>query len=172
MKKTNPNNRYLFNVDILVEAETNGEALERLLAILNKSGALDYRIQSGIELGQVIEDAVKQSDRKVPIPVNEKPKMKSDTLPNVKPAASAGTSADKKKTSVPIDAELVLERIQNYIATNRLIRLIVNKGRGVKLSVPCRIISFDTSAFTITAYHVDEKQVYTFTLNEIDDFIE
>ncbi|RKP54161.1 hypothetical protein D7Z26_12350 [Cohnella endophytica] len=63
-------------------------------------------------------------------------------------------------------------RIRQYIESNKLIRLNINKGRGVKISMPCRVINFDSATQLLTAYHVDEKQVYTVKLNEIDDFLE
>jgi hypothetical protein len=61
--------------------------------------------------------------------------------------------------------------IRQYIESNKLIRLNINKGRGVKMSIPCRIINFDTGNQMLTVYHVDEKQVYSVKLNEIDDFV-
>ena len=48
---------------------------------------------------------------------------------------------------------------------------MVNKGYGVKLNIPCRIINFDVNSQMLTVYHVDEKQVYSFTLNEIDEIV-
>lgn len=48
-------------------------------------------------------------------------------------------------------------------------RLTVLKGRGVKLSIPCRLLNYDQSAENLTVYHVDEKMVYTMKLAEIDD---
>jgi hypothetical protein len=62
-------------------------------------------------------------------------------------------------------------RIRQYIESNRLIRLNINKGRGVKMNIPCRVINFDVDSQVLTVYHVDEKQVYSMGLNEIDDFI-
>ncbi|QAY65072.1 hypothetical protein [Paenibacillus protaetiae] len=56
--------------------------------------------------------------------------------------------------------------------SNQLIRLIVNKGFGVKLNIPCRIIQADEQSNKLTVYHVDEKQVYSFTLTEIEEIIE
>jgi hypothetical protein len=50
--------------------------------------------------------------------------------------------------------------------------LNINKGRGVKMSIPCRVINFDAGPQLLTVYHVDEKQVYTVGLNEIDDFVD
>jgi hypothetical protein len=62
-------------------------------------------------------------------------------------------------------------RINQYIESNELIRLNVNKGRGIKMSIPCRVINFDVDSQLLTVYHVDEKQVYSMGLNEIDDFV-
>lgn len=101
------------------------------------------------------------------------------------PAAQQGSShaKDRRKppgtTKASAPAEVldsapapVIERIKGYIASNRLIRVHVNKGMGVKLSIPCRIINFDAQQHNLTVYHVDEKQVYTFSMFEIDDFDE
>jgi hypothetical protein len=74
-----------------------------------------------------------------------------------------------KTQSQPTSLE---NRIRQYIDNNKLIRLKINKGRGVKMNIPCRVINFDASSQLLTVYHVDEKQVYSFTLNEIDDFID
>lgn len=62
-------------------------------------------------------------------------------------------------------------RIRQYIESNKLIRLNINKDRGVKMNIPCRVINFDAANQLLTVYHVDEKQVYSLGLNEIDDFI-
>lgn len=128
---------YLFSVEILVKGSTNGEALEKLLKPLNAAGYEDYRIQSGIVLGQSIDKELKNAPTKHHV--------LTDAL----------------------DA-----RIRNYIKTSRLIRLTVNKAKGVKLSVPCRVVNFDPDNELLTVYHVDEKSVYSFRLNEIDDFAE
>jgi hypothetical protein len=57
------------------------------------------------------------------------------------------------------------------IHQSKLIRFIVNKGRGVQQSIPGRILDFDPVRSLIHVYHVDEKQVYILQLNEIDEFI-
>lgn len=56
--------------------------------------------------------------------------------------------------------------------SNTLVRLLINRGFGVSMNIPCRIINMDESERLITAYHVDEKQVYTFRMNEIEDIVE
>lgn len=63
-------------------------------------------------------------------------------------------------------------RFSVYIASKQLIRLSVNKGRGVKLDIPCRLLNYDAGLELLSVYHVDEKQVYTFNLTEIDDIVE
>lgn len=71
-----------------------------------------------------------------------------------------------------VDADLSVEEIiLACIHQNRLVRLSINKGMGVKLSIPGRILDFDPCRSMVHVYHVDEKQVYTFRLSEIDDFI-
>lgn len=131
----NSERSYLFSVDILVKAGTNGEALEKLLRSLNAGGFADFRIQSGIVLGEAIQHELK---------------------------------AAKTKHQVLTDS--LDSRIRDYIKTSRLIRITVNRAKGEKLSVPCRVVNFDPDNELLTVYHVDEKSVYSFRLNEIDDF--
>ncbi|MBM7565380.1 hypothetical protein [Paenibacillus sacheonensis] len=140
---------FLFNVDLLVESESDAKALEKLLHMLNKAGFADYRIKSGIQLGRMIESLENQyPSQAVPI-----------ELPTAQPQADTAI--------VPS----VLDRIKDCIAAKSLIRIMVNKGFGVRLNIPCRILHLDESTQILTVYHVDEKQVYAFSLNEIDDFI-
>jgi len=161
---------YVFNVDLLLEDTSNAKALETLLKALNQSPFIDFKIQSGLEFGRLIEQLKQEQRQKAN--VNVPPKLVSRQAPAAKPAAAAAKSPAPKQAAgdSPIPAAVV-ERINGYIAANQLIRLNVNKGRGVKLSVPCRIVGFDETARKITVYHVDEKKVYAFSLNEIDDFV-
>jgi hypothetical protein len=143
---------FLFNVDLLVQADTNPLAMERLLHLLNQCGFADYRIVSGVELGKLIIELETGS------PAEPKKTNLSPAVKNSAPQPTAVWPA-------------VNDRIQLIISENRLIRLSVNKGYGVKLSIPCRIINYDENSLMLTVYHVDEKQVYSFSLNEIDDFL-
>ncbi|MGZ9583645.1 hypothetical protein [Paenibacillus marinisediminis] len=61
--------------------------------------------------------------------------------------------------------------IKACIDQNKLIRLLINKGRGTKLSLPGRIVGYDSETQVINVYHVDEKQVYSFSINEVEDLI-
>ena len=157
---------FLFQVDILVNAKTNGTALEHLLSVLNKGEFADYRIGTGIMLGQVIEETLKREKNLVKTSPAAIPFKTTATAA----ASNKASSATKAASSPPVDE--LDERIKHYIDTNKLIRLNVNKGRGVKLSIPCRILRFDTVGQLLTVYHVDEKQVHSFKLFEIDDFLE
>jgi len=137
--KTSTNESFLFRVEILVKAPTNGVAMERLLHALNEGQFVDYRIQSGVQLGNRIEKEL----------------------------------ADSEPVELPMPADDSLTaRIRDYIRANRLIRVNVNKGKGVKMSMPCRVVNYDADKQLLTLYHVDEKTVYTIRLNEVDDFID
>lgn len=81
-------------------------------------------------------------------------------------------TSKKAAAKSPPAAGPLENRLNAYIDSKRLIRLKINKGRGVKLNIPCRVLNYDTNLQLLTVYHVDEKQVYTFKLTEIDDFIE
>lgn len=143
---------YLFNVDILVEDVHHAKALEQLLKALNKCGFKDYRIASGIQLGQMIEQMLAENNQRSEIPV---------TLPN--PPKSQPASHHELPG---------FDSLHTFMKSNALIRLIVNKGLGIKLNIPCRIINIDEKEQLITVYHVDEKQVYTFRMTEIEDLLD
>ncbi|WP_219835975.1 hypothetical protein [Paenibacillus sp. R14(2021)] len=168
MNKANKENSqptaHLFTVDILIENDTNPRAMEQLLRVLNEAGFADFRIKSGIEMGRIIE-SLEDNAFICEKPVNHEPArfQQPDKQPS-EPAASppAGHA---------VDLTFITDRIKMFIAENRLTRLTVNKGFGVKLNIPCRIINLDETTQILTVYHVDEKQVYAFTLYEIDDFV-
>ncbi|MBH5318543.1 hypothetical protein I6N90_12080 [Paenibacillus sp. GSMTC-2017] len=140
---------YIFNLEILIEDEHHSIALERLIHELNKANFNDFRITSGIKLGQLIEERLADAPLQSPIPTSL--------------AAATGTIDDSNFDGI--------EHVRSFMKNNTLIRLIVNRGLGIKLNIPCRIINIDEQASLITVYHVDEKQVYTFRLNEIEDFV-
>ena len=66
--KTSEDDSFLFQVDILVHAPTNGVAMERLLHALNAGEFADFRIQSGIQLGGRIEQELSQTPLPEPLP--------------------------------------------------------------------------------------------------------
>lgn len=62
-----------------------------------------------------------------------------------------------------------MELLHQYKQENTLVRLTILKGKGVKLSIPCRILNYEAAGDSLTVYHVDEKKVYQFRLTEVDD---
>lgn len=175
---------YIFNVDLMIESDTNAQALEHLVAALNRSGFADYRIISGIETGRLIQQVLQGPQQLSPVRIPPELAQGKQTAHDSgsrhpgagKSGKSHGAAAGAKGAPKESDSQSsigkAMERIRGYIDGNRLVRLTVNRGRGIKLSVPCRIINLDESMYTVTVYHVDEKKVYTFGLFEIDDFVE
>lgn len=153
--KKNRESGFLFTVEVLVEGKTNGHALEKLTRLLNQDGVADYRVLKGINLGSLIQAML---DRQSAVPAEEPVEPESG-----KPDAAKAPS-ELNTAYLPI-----IEQIEQFKEKRTLVRLSVLKGKGVKLSIPCRILNYEWSNGNITVYHVDEKKVYTFQLNEIDD---
>jgi len=104
---------------------------------------------------------------------NGQPAASSAAQPESQPSAPPKKAVAAKAVSpAGQDPDPLEHRIRDYIESKRLIRINVNKGLGVKLSIPCRVLNYDSATQLITVYHVDEKQVYTVRLTEIDDFVE
>ncbi|GIO86383.1 hypothetical protein J25TS5_33150 [Paenibacillus faecis] len=157
---------YLFNVEILIRNETNAKALQSLLQVLNQGeDIIDYKINSGIELGEIIESLLTE----------KKKSIISKSYKRLTNAESEKKAPEPKKTTSPFEqfagSEEFQQWIKRHIADNRLVRLLVNRN-GERISIPCRILNFLAETSTINVYHVDEKQVYTFNLNEIIEFSE
>ncbi|WNS46468.1 hypothetical protein [Paenibacillus sp. MMS20-IR301] len=164
---------YLFNVDILINARTNPLALQYLLELLNNSdNVTDFKINSGLELGKTIDSllrsaklALQNTPAQVPVKLPGKPAAQ----PAEQPAER--TPAKKAAPAAPLETPAdVFGKIRQYIQNNQLVRLRANR-QGKQLSMPCRILNFDEASNSLSVYHVDEKHVYTFNLNEIDEFI-
>jgi hypothetical protein len=178
--------KFLFNVDILIESESNGRALEQLIHILNTDEIQDYMIKEGIHLGKTIEIALRESiskqeasDPKGAVKAATKPDgkpeaKKAEIKQEIKPSAKPTTSPVPKNDGAPADQknqyDEFWDKFQQFKQNNSLIRLTVVKGKGIKLSMPCRILNADESSGNVSVYHVDEKQVYLFTINEIEDY--
>jgi hypothetical protein len=189
---------FLFTVDILVRGRSNGAALERVVSLLNGSEEIvDYRVTDGLRLGCVIDEAIRlsrQDDSAKPgDPHLTEPSPSPAAAEPGQPAGKGGSAARKETGNRPDRDEQagggkkgtsgktgkpsgesgtlspLLGQISEYIASRQLVRLTVLKGRGVKLSIPCRLLNYDESANNLTVYHVDEKKVYTVKLAEIDD---
>ncbi|TYP71211.1 hypothetical protein [Paenibacillus methanolicus] len=177
---------YLFNVDIMVKGVTNAQAMEKLLRMMNGGDAEDFRIVSGANLGirinqmEQLSKRVEQLEQKLAntTGMQAPPKKQPDRVGTQDTAKLADAiNAAKAKVNKPAPEAPTMtysafsQRINAVIEDKRLIRLKVNRGAGVMLSIPCRVLSYDERAQTITVYHVDEKQVYTFKWTEIEDFI-
>ncbi|PZE21419.1 hypothetical protein [Paenibacillus xerothermodurans] len=154
--------KYLFKTEILIEADTNGRALEKLLNLLNSAQVTDYEITEGIHLGETIEQVLKQTVSK-----RDAVKRHSNAVD-----LTGGTISVNKNNSAANRGPfaLVLQEFEVLKQQNALIRLSVVKSRGTKLSLPCRILNVDEQGGNMSVYHVDEKQVYMFKINEIEDY--
>lgn len=192
MKETLSNEEeigFLFNVDILIKSRSNALALQSLLEFINKEEQIaDFRIQSGIELGKIIEVTLQSKKDSFVTLHNERKKTQSNagqktstptqttTTPvPAKPQNQQETPAIQKNTS-PESATVTNGNsfdawIDTLIKENRLTRIVVNNKNGKHQSIPCRILNFDRDNNVVSVYHVDEKQVYTFRTNEIDEFL-
>jgi hypothetical protein len=151
---------YLFRVEVLVNGQSSGNALEHLLRVLNGGGFADYRIGSGIGRGPTIEEAAER----------ERKKRTASAVPEAS-VLTAKASASKRSAEASDSSDLE-QRIRRYIESNKLVRLNANKGQGVKVNIPCRILNYDAGKQLITVYHVDEKQVHSFKLFEIEEIME
>ncbi|MEK3734011.1 hypothetical protein MKX64_16555 [Paenibacillus sp. FSL M8-0334] len=180
-KNTDTDDRgHLFNVDILVKSPSNALALQYLLELLNsKKEVVDFQIKSGIKLGKLIDVMVQTTkESPEPLPLD----LESGDVDSQEVAV---TTALSEKSETTESAEITdttsknvenitagndpFEWIKQYSRDNRLVRLTTNQ-RGKQISLPCRILNFDEVNALVNVYHVDEKQVYTFKVNEIDEF--
>jgi len=169
-------NKFLFNIDILIEEENNGRALEKLLHMLNTTDIQDYRIKEGIQLGKSIEIALRENMHKKKLSYQENQEQPQASQKIAEAPAKAGSAPASKADSNPsVNKEdphhFIWEQFYHFKQNNSLIRLTVVKGKGIKLSIPCRILNIDPENGNVSVYHVDEKQVYLFNMNEIDDFV-
>jgi hypothetical protein len=153
--------KYLFNVDILVESDTNGRALEKLLHILNSAEIQDYLVKEGIHLGNKIQTIMRETISKQ----QSKPDIETEPKSKNKPDHSTNKASTSEDPHQPI-----WDQFQGFKERNSLIRLTIVKAMGIKLSIPCRILNVDAESGNVSVYHVDERQVYLFKINEIDDF--
>lgn len=179
-------NTHLFQLEILVEDETNAKALERLLHVLNQGDFADFRVTSGVELGRIIDAVREQADetrkkgskassgdsaQAAPAsPIGKSASAQAGALTTSQPARASKQAASPEPAQADNPFSHITSEFRDYMAQNKLIRLRINKGLGVSLNIPGRIINLDEDTGLLTVYHVDEKQVYTFKLNEIDDY--
>ncbi|GAB6926697.1 hypothetical protein JCM10914A_06800 [Paenibacillus sp. JCM 10914] len=162
-------NGFLFNVDILVKSSSNALALQYLLEMLNdKAEVIDFRVKSGMELGEIINTLIQAKKKSVINKASQK--MSASLKEKAAPLPAVLQTEEKKHVNNTITAgNDPFEWIKLYSQDNRLVRLTTNR-HGKQTSLPCRILNYDENNFLVNVYHVDEKQVYTFRLNEIDEF--
>ncbi|WP_051287297.1 hypothetical protein [Paenibacillus taiwanensis] len=183
---------YKFSLDILIESNSNAAALEKILRLLQHDpDVLDLRVQSGSQLGSMLQllEAMQKQAHTATTPFGSVLASRQSAQANVngnkqQPTAQPSTVAanaasqqgqaatNKSNTSAPSSTgpTLVIEKqIEQYIQHQTLTRLSINKGKGIKMSLPCRILNYDSSSQLLNVYHVDEKQVYAFHLYEIEE---
>jgi hypothetical protein len=155
---------FLFKLEVTVSAPRYEVALDQLIRALKDSEIFDYRILSGESVepgttGRLPSEARADTSRHEPAkPAAPMPKS---------PSGSRTKFSEKTKI-----LEDLMERLSGFIHSGKLVRLHINKGRGVKMNFPGRILSLDPETRNMTVYHVDEKKVYNVALNEVDDIIE
>ncbi|QJC53146.1 hypothetical protein HGI30_17245 [Paenibacillus albicereus] len=147
---------YSFQTDLVIEASTREAAEALLRERLDAAGVSRYRIGKGSLIGFTV-----LPDTDAPAPSES---SASGPAAPAEVPASASAAADGLR-------DLALDLIRRCVQDSRLVRLSINRGKGVRLSVPCRILRLDEQDSLLTVYHVDEKQVYTFGIGEIDDFL-
>ncbi|MCL6456956.1 MAG: hypothetical protein K6T85_03015 [Gorillibacterium sp.] len=197
-REKNTKKKFLFNVDIMVEGYSYGIALETLLHFLNQENFLDYEVKNGIELGQMIRNALAVESHKEHTGNNSSDGAPKASVKVVVQQDAQKAAATQKINSLRADhnaakkqaaqdatehANIITHHInpedkldlsflgilESYKTNNTLVRLTILKGKGVKLSIPCRILNYEEATDSLTVYHVDEKKVYQFRLTEVDD---
>lgn len=165
----------------MIHSRTNALALQTLLEILNEpEGVSDFRIQSGIELGTKIKEALHKypsadqnaaSPNKPYITETVDPK-KQNSYPKAmrtaekQPAAVANQQHSINASTCPSD-----DWINAAMQAGRLIRLHIRDNKGQQKSIPCRILNYDQATRLVSIYHVDEKQVYSIHTSEIEKYV-
>lgn len=158
MEKINTDKKvgHLFNVEVLIEGTSNKSAHEKLIQLLNSDHVADYKINSGIQLGKIIDATIEENQKELIFQKEEKKQQEKKTLAQQKPEN---------------DDKQILHLIHHFKENGTLVRLSIIKGKGIKLNIPCRILNYDAEMDNVSVYHVDEKKVYLLKLNEIDDFV-
>lgn len=172
---------FLFNVDIMIHSRTNALALQALLEILNEpEGISDFRIQSGIELGIKIKEALHEypsteqnaasPDKLSPKEANE-PNKQNNYPKTTKLAERQQSLAVNQQHSIPAFMCPSDDWINSAMQAGRLIRIHIRDNKGQQKSIPCRILNYDQGTKLVSIYHVDEKQVYSIHTSEIEKYV-
>lgn len=188
--KTLGKKNHLFRVEIMVDEAGPTMALASLMQVLSHPRVADFRILEGVQYGQKIEQIAAASkttaidipdSRAVPAKPSSGAVGKSAPVPDqLALSGTPNTSSLPPATEKPVPPAtapsgtrnvLNLERLTELTSSGTLVRIAVVKSKGIRLSIPCRILKFDLEEQLLTVYHVDEKKVYTFSLNEIEDVV-
>jgi CHAT domain-containing protein len=149
---------FLFHADVLVEGYNKAMAQESLLALLRSD-----RVKS-VQLQSAAPPTTRPNEEEL-----QKRKKKEASKPN--DSKPSDTKQQEVKHAANDGYRHIINQIEDFKKNNTLIRLSIVKGKGVKLSIPCRILNYEYTSQYVTIYHVDEKKVYQYSLNEIDDLI-
>ncbi|WP_195571941.1 hypothetical protein [Paenibacillus sp. 1001270B_150601_E10] len=143
---------FKLNIDVLVRGNSNAEVKKKLFQLLRANPeVLDIHIHTRAE-----HHDTKECKHSPTV-------QKTHTIANQAPP-TASMRQDEPLHSISIEVE-----IGSYIKDQTLVRLEVNKTKGVRLSIPARILNYDPSNLLLNVYHVDEKMVYAFHLYEIEN---
>ncbi|WP_211746788.1 hypothetical protein [Paenibacillus sp. Marseille-Q4541] len=173
---------FLFNVDIMIHSRSNAYALQALLEILNaQDGISDFRIQSGIELGAIIKQALQQNsspetDKYPTTPqqsgyIHPEPMKHRSYSNTVNQAVRGQVSPLHPEQSIPASTSPTDDWINSAMQAGRLIRIDIRDKKGLQKSIPCRILNYDRGTNLVSVYHVDEKQVYSIHTSEIEKYV-
>jgi wyosine [tRNA(Phe)-imidazoG37] synthetase (radical SAM superfamily) len=147
---------FLFHVEVLVEGYNQAMAQESLLSLLRTEKVKTIQLQSPTPpVAEHDEEDLQKRKKKETSKSNDAKLTKQQ---ETKQAANTGY-------------QRIINQIEDFKKNNTLIRLSIVKGKGINLSVPCRILNYEDATQNVTIYHVDEKKVYQYSLNEIDDLI-
>lgn len=148
MKRESSASLFLLSLDITVEASSEEEARKWAEQLASRK--------------PVAECSVRKLRRlETPKPAPEKSSASTRPSDSFQPDAPAGSNEA---------GSAMRDLFQDFIEKQKLVRLTIVKGKGVKFEIPCRIVGLDMPNEQITVYHVDEKKVYTFRFAEIDDY--
>ncbi len=75
---------HLFNIEMMIEANSNGVALEKLTHILNNKDVVDYKINSGIQLGSIIDSTIEEHQKMLTFKKEEEKKAGKKLEKNMK----------------------------------------------------------------------------------------
>ncbi|MDB5055956.1 MAG: hypothetical protein JWM44_4006 [Bacilli bacterium] len=139
---------YLFHVDVVIEGYNKAMALDALENLLKTEKIKYFQLEEEANEVHPIEDD------------KLKPRRKEQLAKPIEP-----------KPTITVGYQHIIDQIEQFKVNNTLIRLSIVKSKGIKLSVPCRVLNYDDATQIVTIYHVDEKKVYQYKLNEIDDLI-